>query len=531
MKRLVFITLILFAALVAITVVYFRNLNTPAAHAARTMQSIPNTAALVFEFNNDAGFYDIFKDNNLLKDVMGQEKMHELSVLRNRVLEHPLLKNFFTQQRIYISLFGEPRDSIDYLITIAGGETFSIGHWEQLTKQPNTGMVVNDMSLGGKEAYSIYFSELKRRFYLVNLGNHIFSGSFSKDLALQSAQYQPAKNSQHFLQIPDQQNSNSLANLYINYAQLNPLFDQLFIGTNPSLFRSLRMLPALAGLTLNYKTDALMFNGFTNVQRNPPGYLSIFLNQQPQNVHLKSIFPSTTAYSTSFSLSNPKRFMMDLAHYDESTGLGNEKEALFARIKSETGLQINTAFNKLLSGEFAVLTTRYDEKLAIIALTNGVQMRPLMVNVSNMVNDDVGQFKYDKLPFYLLGDVFSVFNHPYFTIMDNYLILANSTKELDSYKDSYQNNKFLSKMSAYTDFDNLLPERSNIAFFLQFKNVFPLLKRDMKPAFFPLFNPDSDGPNKFYALSYQFSAADDNFNTNFYMRLAKPDSLAEKDDL
>jgi hypothetical protein len=53
----------------------------------------------------------------------------------------------------------------------------------------------------------------------------------------------------------------------------------------------------------------------------------------------------------------------------------------------------------------------------------------------------------------------------------------------------------------------------------------------MKPAFPPLFNPDDDGPNKFYALSYQFSAADDNFNTNFYMRLAKTDSAGVNDGL
>jgi hypothetical protein len=110
-------------------------------------------------------------------------------------------------------------------------------------------------------------------------------------------------------------------------------------------------------------------------------------------------------------------------------------------------------------------------------------LRPLMVNISNMVNDDVGQFKYKKLPFYLLGDALAYLNHPYFMILDNYLILANSTGELNSYKDSYLNHKFLNKTTGYTDFDNLLAERSNVAFFLHFRNIFPILKRDMKPAF------------------------------------------------
>lgn len=480
---------------------------------------------MVFEFSNDNGFYDIFSGNTLLEDITGQEKMNELSELRSKILLHPLLKNFFDQQHIYISLHGQQRDSIDFLITIAGSETFSIGHWQQLAKQPNTGMIIKNIILGKKEAYDIYFNDLKKRFYLVNRGDHIFSGSFSRELALQSALYQPVKTGNDFLQIPDQQNSSSLANLYINYGQLTPLFDQLFVSKNTALFRELRKLPALAGLTLNYKTDALMFNGFTSIRENKlSSYLSVFRNQQPVVRHLKDIFPSTTAYSACFALSDTKRFMNDLDSYDNNAGWNAEKTDLFARVKSETGVQLNTSFNNLLTGEFAIVTTRFDEKLAIIALKNGMQMRPLMVDISKMENDDIGQFKYDKLPFYLLGDAFGVLTHPYFMIIDNYLILANSTRELDSYKDSYQNHKFLSNMPAYTDFDNSLAERSNVAFFLHFRNVFPLLRRDMKPALSTIFDPGDEGRNKFYALSYQFSAADRNFYTNFYMRLNKADT-------
>jgi hypothetical protein len=527
MRKLIITTLILLVAAATITVVYFKNLNTPAARTARVMQSIPNTAALIFEFSNDNGFYEIFSNNQLLESLTGKQKMDELTTLRKKLLLDPLLKNFFEGQHIYISLHGQQRDSIDFLITIGGSDKFSIGHLTQLAKQSSKdSMIISPITLDGKEAYNIYFNDLKKRFYLVNRGNHIFSGSFSKDLALQSAQYQPAKNDQDFIQIPDQQNTNSLANLYINYAQLTPLFDQFFKTKNAPLFKSLRMLPALAGLTLNYKTDALMFNGFTNIQNNQAAsYLTLFRNQQPVEGQLKDIFPSTTGFSNSFGISDPKRFIADLVTYFEHANMNAERNNLFTKVKSETGVQLNTEFSRLLANEFAVLTTRYDEKLAIISVKDGSALRPLMVNISNMVTDDVGQFKYNKLPFFLLGDALSIFNHPYFMILDNYLILANSTGELSSYKDSYINHKLLSKTTAYTGFDNLLAERSNVAFSLYFKNIYPLLRRDMKPAFAALFNPDDNGPNKYYALSYQFTASDKNFYTNFYMRLSKIDTV------
>lgn len=525
MRKFIITTTLLLVATVAITVVYFKNINTPTAYTTRVMQSIPNTAGLIFEFSNDDGFYDIFSSNNLLTSLIGEEKIKELSTLRIRLLTNPLLKDFFTDQHIYISLHGQQRDSIDFLITIAGGEKFDSGHLNQLAKQPNKDILISMENLAGKEAYNIYFTDLKKRFYLVNRGNHILSGSFSKDLALQSAQYQPAKGQQNFILIPDQQNSNSLANLYINYAQLTPLFDQFFKTKNTGVFKDLRMLPALSALTLNYKTDALMFNGFTNIQRNQPAsYLTLFRNQQPVESKLKEIFPSSTAISSCFALSDTKRFTTDLARYYVTAGLSTEKTDLFKQVKSETGVQLLSEFDKLLAGEFAILTTRYDERLGIIAVKDGSQLRPLMVNISQMVNDDMGQFKYKKLPFYLLGDAFSVLDHPYFMILDNYLILANSVNELNSYKDSYLNHKFLNKTTGYNDFDSLLPERSNVAFFLHFRNMFPILKRDMKPAFSGVFNPENNTENKFYALSWQFSASEGNFYTNFNMRLNKPDT-------
>jgi hypothetical protein len=66
-----------------------------------------------------------------------------------------------------------------------------------------------------------------------------------------------------------------------------------------------------------------------------------------------------------------------------------------------------------------------------------------MMNISTMANDNVGQFNYSKLPFFLLGDAFSIFRKPYFMIQDNYLVLAGTESELRSYTDTYINRKFI----------------------------------------------------------------------------------------
>ena len=69
MKRLIITTIILLIAAVGVTVVYFKNLSTPGMRTSNVMRTIPPTASLIFEFNNDKSFYDIFNNNKLSKTL------------------------------------------------------------------------------------------------------------------------------------------------------------------------------------------------------------------------------------------------------------------------------------------------------------------------------------------------------------------------------------------------------------------------------------------------------------------------------
>lgn len=524
MKRQIAGTIILLAIVVAITVAYFKQLRANGGTTVQLMQAIPNTAALVFEFDNDKGFYDLFAGNPVFDAVVGKSKIESLNALCNNVLQHPSLKPFFDQQHVFLSVHGQKGDSVNFLITVAAKQTPKGDLSDLLTGLNNRTLSTKKSTANGVDFYDIYLISLKKHFYVADAGQHILSGSFSKELVQQSAAWKPQKDSQDFVLIPDKQNHNSLANLYVNYAQLTPLFDQLFDEPNTGIFRSFRMMPAMATLTLNYKTDALMFNGYSNLAPKASSYLTLFKDQQPVNTHLADVYPSTTAYATAFAVSNPKHFIGSLTDFQQKAGIGQEEDDAYTKIKNETGVQINTEFHALMGNEFGVVVTRYDERYGIIMMKDGSALRPLLVNISNMVTDDIGQFKYEKLPFYLLGDVFSLLKRPYFMILNNYLILANSEKELHSYKDSYENQKLITKTQAYNEFDSHLPERSNVAFFLQFKNIFPILKRDLKSAFKDDVDPDQKKWGQFYGLSYQLSATEGNFYTNFYMRLSKVDT-------
>ncbi|MFA6085835.1 hypothetical protein [Mucilaginibacter sp.] len=529
MKRIIVITLILIAATAYITVKYFENLNTSGMHAGNITRTIPDNAALVFEFANEKSFYDIFTNNTLIGSLIGEQKLSDLDTVRKVLFNNLMLDQLFNGSNIFVSVHPLHTDDAELLLTAAASKDFDITQFDRLAKLQKTGFVITPLKIGEKKGYTIYFTSLKKRFYIINKVENIFSASFSKELLYQSAAYKSDKDKQAFLLLPDQQNSNSLANLYVNYEQLNPLFNQLFKNSTSDLFKSFRLLPALAALNLNYKTDALMFNGFTNVIHNKPAsYLNLFTAQQPVVNELKGIFPSTTAYAMNMAVSDPKKFTADLSEFHNKAGLKAEKDQLFQKIKAETGINLNTEFNNLLSSEFAVITTRYQEKMAIIMVKDGSKLRPFMINISGMITDDTGQFNYNKLPFFLLGDAFNSFRRPYFRIIDNYLILANTSKELESYNDTYFNRKFLNKTDQYLRFDNLVAERSNVAFFINFKNAQPILKAELKSDYYDAYKNNALSWKNYYAASYQFTAADKNFYTNFCMLQNAPDSAGVK---
>lgn len=525
--RNIIMTIVLLVIAVIISVMYFKSLNPPGQQSGKVMGNIPADAALIFEYKNDQGFYDIFKNNSLLTTLIGDEKSAELQDLKVSILDNPLLKSLFDGQSLFISLHPQkPNDSIDFLITTSS--TANIGdELDQIARQKNGKVLIHGMQLAGAKAYNIYLNDTKRRFYLVLNDDKTFSASFSQQLVESAAKYKKEKHEKYFVQLSDQQNSNSIANLYVNYKQLSPLFDQLFIAKNTDIFRSFRMLSAIGAFSLNYKSDALMFNGISHMQeQEPKSYLDIYRYQQPTPNKLKSIFPASTAYSINFAISDPVKFELNLFQWQLQAGFSAEKKAVFNRIKKENSIDLNKEFVNLLGNEFAIITTRYQEKIGLVQVKNGLNLRPFMVNISNMVNDDMGLFNYDKLPFFLLGDAFSVFKRPYFMIADNYLIICNSQSALTEYYKNYTKGNFLSKSDEFTRFDNLQAERSNVSFFINFKNAAAILKDDLKPAYARAFAQKQAGWNNYYAAGYQFTASDKDFYTNFYMRLNQPDTTA-----
>ena len=523
MKRQIIITLILLAATVMITLTYFKHLNPPGRRVNQVINTIPASAAFVFQFNNDSSFYDIYSKSELFTAITGRQKMRELDALRHTLLGYPLLKEHFLAEDIFISIHPQATDSLDYLLTIPATAHVEPGLADLFKNKAATNINFASLNIAGKKAYSIRIDTLNKVFYFANRGNDIWVGSFSQSIIEEDLKYKPQEKSAFSL-LPDQQNSTLLGSLYINYSQINPLLTQLYKTDNIDFWKGLAMLPATTALSLNYKSDALLFNGFTSIEKHKAAsYLNLFTGMKPVPMSLMNLFPITTAYSNSYAVDDVKHFLQLLTAWQQKAGFDKEKSKLFSRIKAETGVQLDKEFGNLIDNEFAVVTTRFQEKISIIKVKNGALLKPFFNDVSNMVNDEMGQLNYNQVPLFLLGDALSSFRRPYFIILDNYLVLANTEHELSNYKENYLNNAFISKGEEFIEFNNLTAQRCNVNFFIHFKNAANVFKQTLKKPYANAYQ-EQPGFKNYYAASYQLSASENEFYTNLCLKLITPDT-------
>lgn len=527
MRKIILVTILLFVAAISVTVFYFSKIKLPGQSTTNVINQIPQDAALIFEFKNDPEFYDLFKDSPLLTSFIGQKKADELQNLHELLLKQTTLNTAFINRSIYISLHPELQSSdVDMLLSTNADDIKDLQKSLPSIIHQAKGTLTSE-KIGNKTIQKINFPSVKEAFYLA-INAHVLAGSFNKDLLLEFLDERKDKKVINLKQLSDQQNKNSIADLYVNYQQFPVLFKQIFRHQEDDFFRFLSSFPASAALSLNYKSDALLFNGYTQTDTTAASYLHLFLKQQPEKNTLKDIYPINTASAISFAYAKPADFLKALDDWQIKKNQQNQAKALFNQIKKETGVVIQTVFRKQLDKEFAVFTTAESEKIAIIKLKNGSELQPYLYNISIDPDSNQSRLKYQNLPYYLLGEPLLNFKQPYFIVIDNFLFLANSQAALNHYLENYHQQHFLNGNLQYYNFDALLAEQSNVTFFIDLPNADQILKSGLQPAFSKMFSQENSGWKNYYAAALQLTASENNFYTNFYLQLKQPET-AKKD--
>lgn len=516
MRNTIILTGILFVGVVLASVYYFAGLDRDEQAKSKLYEQLPDDAVWIAAFQDNELIDKVFDGFPIFKSILGDEAIRQLDRIRHDLLATGTVAPASAEPDILLSVHPVGQDSLGYLLSMQ----LSRGtHTENLFKAIHSGPADYQVAwadTAGHRYFALSVAGFSRPLF-VTVADGITMASPSlaliERIASQAYTRLPARPIDYFV---ENSTENSLVKLHVVQHNLGPLARHLTAG-RPGVYLSLLdSLGGQASLHLNYKSDALIFSGFSELNA-PDHYLALYSTQSPVAQQAKHLFPANTASYLSFGISDFERFHQGNLALLEQEGRLAQMRDQHRIILDRTGISIQDDLLPQWDDEFALVELATRENLAVVKLRDTAAFFQVAQALSTPYPDSIYRFNHSNLLHYSFGEVVQSFARPYFMVMGDYLVCANHTSTLFQVAQDVSSGITLSSTPGYRAFDELQGNSSNVTFFGHVENASRIISGKLKPAFQKLYNDTARfGYADFYAWSIQLSGNGGNFFTNLY---------------
>jgi hypothetical protein len=504
MKKIVIIIGVLIIGMIGMSYLYFSKLKQSTNANDLALNAISANAGLVYSFDHDKSFYEILSGQDLLQHLLGKTKSNQLKALNNYINTKSEIADVLQGQKIYIGFTPDSADQIDFLICTQTKLDFTAK--DLLAKNLPQGVKVNSI----KGFYEITSAD-STTIYL-GLKDKLIAISNSMD-QVQKAIGNPAKTSNFaaYIKANSAYNKNSLAKLYLNFEAFPKFLKNILSNNGNGELAVLNQKDSYATLSYNFSKEKLLFNGVTELG-NDNSYLKLFTELPDQKIVITNLLPQSTANYTVYAVNDYQNWQSKL-HQWVNAQKGNEKLLnIEESITKKYGLDLQKIFPVYFKNQFITFQLASGEKFGGIALSNGDKVGQLLLDLSAEYAPDIKIFREGNIPYTYFGEPFRKFEKPYYTIIDNYLVMANHASSIAVFLNNYRNNALLINQEDYQYFTDQLSS-ATIAYYINNKNSNTIFGRNLKKAYYKQYQA-TDGFGSFDAFSYQLSGDKGKFLSN-----------------
>lgn len=516
MRNTIILTGILFVGVILASIYYFARLDREEYAKSKLYAQVPDDAAWLVAFQDNELLDQVLDGYPIFRALLGDESVRQLQHLRHDLLTTGSLAVQSADRDVLLSIHPVTADTLGYLLTLyLGGNMQTQRLYEAISDRPP------DYAVAWADSASAQYFALSIAGYatplFVTASDGIAMASPSQTLitriASQSYVSLPAEPIDHFVENSEQ---NSLMKLHVvqnNLGTLTKLLSSRTPGTYLSLLDS---IDGYASLHLNYKSDALIFSGFSQFDA-PNHYLALYAQQAPVNQEIKHVFPTNTATYLSFGIADFAHFHQGNLALLQRAGKAAQMRDQHRIILDRTGVSIHDDLLPQWDDEFAIVELATRENLAVVKLRDTAAFFEVAAALSTPYPDSIFRFDHSNLLLYSFGEVMQPFSRPYFMVLGNYLFCANHTATLRRVAEDVSAGVTLSSTPGYRAFDELQGNTGNVVFFGHVGNANPIVTRKLKPTFREIYSDTTRyGYTDFYAWSIQLSGNSGTFFTNLY---------------
>ncbi|GGI28567.1 DUF3352 domain-containing protein [Pedobacter mendelii] len=522
MRKILVLLIALIAGVAFMAYLYFSKLNNENNAKDLALQSATNNASVIFAFQNDKSFYQIIEGQGLLQQVLGTQKTSFLRNLKESIVNDNALNGFIVDEKIYLSILPDEQKELNFLITT---QILVDKDFKQLNQLLNK---ETELTAIKKDVYKINFNDSLSIF--IGVQNQVLTASTSLKL-IDDASIRLTENPfTDYINKNNLLNKNVLAHLYLNFNHAPEALKKIIAGNLNGEISFLNKQNSFASLTYNFSKEKILFSGTSEFVATD-NYLKIFENDVPQAISITNLLPNNTANYSLFAYSDYKLWNKKLNNWQLLIQETNKTEGTINSVKNNYRVDLKSIFLPYVKNQFISFQLSTTEKLGAITLSNGEKVKQLLLDVSADYSDEIKIFKSPNILYSFFGEPFKKFERPYYTIVDNNLVFANNVSTVQSFLNSYKNNKLLIQDASYQDALNQLSTTSNISYYINLKNSADIFRSNITLPYYKHLKAEG-GLKSFDTFYYQMIADKDKFITNMllnkYLELEIPDSLSNR---
>lgn len=542
MKRLLLTVLILFLAIISLTVVYFKNTQ-PNSMVKPPMEAIPDDATIIVEVNKTEGIYFSSLADLLPGKLIDSVNWNELTTLKEIFLDNPELEEVFEDVDLYLSLhrFAPKKQGLLLVSSLKSvGEFDVLGLvFKSILKGKNR---LESHNFQGVKVHDLLLTDINRTFSFCIL-NNLLVGSFETQLVEKSISHmemdETLASKKDLITLKQLTSENFPVHLYLNHSVLSDLVEPIMRGSNRKLNRFLSQHLAISALDVTFKDNGMRLSGLALPVDSPGSYLTRFKDQKPVFIELIEILPNTISGFFHVGISEMSSFWDKGIAVAEKKGGAEKRKKEVQNLELKYKIALPDAIINTFGDEAAVFEINhetvnslygvveikdFEEASKFLATLKGNGFENSEDNETYLTYS-IEKFPEPKLIEWVYGDLMDHLKNPYFISVNGYWIFNNSKDALKRYLDDYVGQELLSKDGNYKLFADNVSSDGNIYLFINMDGAKEKISKELMVDFRE--NIFENIFSNFYGLAFQLSANGEAFFTNLILEKKGKDRKIE----
>jgi hypothetical protein len=505
---------------------------------------IPNDAVFIIETTNLTDGWVKLNDSKMWKHLMGNKKFEEINKsatsLDSLIRGNETLDMLFSDRKLLISAHMISLNDYDFIFAVDLKKISKITFLKDYISGivSSYGFSLSKREFNGTEIMML--TDIKTKDVLnIAFADNVMVCSYSPMLIEKSIQQKDAgywDKNKRFSSVAGEISSNKLFNFYLNYGKLDDYL-KCYTSDSSGIINTLSEALSFSAFNVRLEEEQLIFDGYTGVVDSIPSYLNALLDVSPGKIRAHTIISDRAALYLSMCFSDFEDFYSALKKQfnAEDTALAKNYDKTIKKVEKYLKVNMDDDFFSWIGNEIAFVkmqpTANAREEDVVVTIhandienaKNGLdhltsQVKKRTLGLAKFKDTEYKGYTIKYLGFsgflkLFFGKLFSKIEKPYFTYIEDFVVMSNSPSCLMDIIDDYTIKQTLSENEAFMKFTDNFESKANVSIFVQMPKIYSHLYYYSKDEKRKGIQDNKDIILGFTRVGFQLIADDDLFKT------------------